>query len=262
MPTMSDLLGPQAPSYPRGYIDGLILSNNGSDSDHDIDVSVGAARDGADTRNMSLTSSITKQIDAAWAVGTAAGGLDTGSVTTDTWYHVWLISNGATVDALFSTSATSPTMPGGYSYKRRIGSVLTDGSSNIIQFVQFNDTFLRKAGAVADVSAASQGTTAVLRTLSVPLGIKTVPLFIEQLFKSAANVVGVYTSPDCDDVAAASPNSMSYQMVAGGWSPTGIINGMLIWTNTSSQIRVRCDTASSTLYIYTYGWVDPRGKDA
>lgn len=54
-----------------------------------------------------------------------AGGLDTGSPTPSTWYYVWLIYDPSTTtaDGLFSTSPTAPTMPTGYTYKRRVAAV-------------------------------------------------------------------------------------------------------------------------------------------
>ncbi len=56
------------------------LSNN-ADATNDIDIAVGeAASDGATPFLMTLASSITKRLDAAWSVGTGNGGLDTGSI--------------------------------------------------------------------------------------------------------------------------------------------------------------------------------------
>lgn len=116
-----------------GHIDGLTISIDSGDSDHDINVTAGEARDGADSEDMTLASEITKQIDAAWAVGDDAGGLDTGSVAASTDYYVWLIKRTDTdvVDVLMSLSATTPTMPTNYDKKVLIGKTRTDGSSNV-----------------------------------------------------------------------------------------------------------------------------------
>lgn len=67
-----------------------------------------------------------------------ANGLDTGSEASDTWYYIWLISNGSTVSGLLSASSTNPTLPAGYSKKRLIGAVRNNSSSNFKQFTQFN----------------------------------------------------------------------------------------------------------------------------
>ena len=120
----------------RGYIDGLKLANNGADLVNDIDVAAGACRDSTDAIDIRLVTGITKQLNAAWAVGTAQGGLDTGAIA-DATYHVWLIKRADTgvVDALFSTSTTAPTMPANYTHKRRIGSIVRL-SGAIVLFIQ------------------------------------------------------------------------------------------------------------------------------
>lgn len=59
-----------------------------------------------------------------------AGGLDTGALATNTWYSVWVIWNGTTTSGLLSLSATTPTMPSGYTFKARVGWIRTDGTAN------------------------------------------------------------------------------------------------------------------------------------
>jgi len=68
-----------------------------------------------------------------------AGGLDTGVEAPSSWYYVWLIKNIATndVSAVLSASSTSPTLPAGYTKRRRIGAVRNDASSNFLNFLQF-----------------------------------------------------------------------------------------------------------------------------
>ena len=63
-------------------------------------------------------------------------GLDTGTLAASTWYNVFAIYNGTTLGVLFSLSATSPTLPTGYSYFTRIGAIFLDPSKNIISFTQ------------------------------------------------------------------------------------------------------------------------------
>ncbi|MDG9784626.1 hypothetical protein [Metapseudomonas otitidis] len=61
---------------------------------------------------------------------TGANGLDTGSLTGSTWYSLWIISNGSTTAGLISLSATSPTMPSGYTYRALVGYIRTDNTAN------------------------------------------------------------------------------------------------------------------------------------
>jgi hypothetical protein len=54
---------------------------------------------------------------------TGANGLDAGSLSSDTWYYIFMIMNvdNGTVAGLLSASMTSPTMPTGYTKKRLVG---------------------------------------------------------------------------------------------------------------------------------------------
>ena len=55
-------------------------------------------------------------------------GLDTGALAANNWYAVWGISNGSTSGGLLSLSYTNPTMPAGYTFKKRIGALPTTGA--------------------------------------------------------------------------------------------------------------------------------------
>lgn len=71
---------------------------------------------------------------------TGVNGLDTGTEASG-WYYIWAIGTGSSAPkGLLSTSAFSPTMPPGYTYKRLIGSVYNDLSGNFVPFVQYGDT--------------------------------------------------------------------------------------------------------------------------
>lgn len=122
------LSGPQL----QGYTYGLALTTNASDTANDVDIAAGAAAsDTSPFYLMQLASAITKRIDAAWAVGTNQGGLDTGTVGNNT-YYIWLIQRSDTLvtDALFSLSSTAPTMPANYDRKRLLGYIVRASAAN------------------------------------------------------------------------------------------------------------------------------------
>ncbi len=88
-----------------------------------------------DANSVTITTTTTETCSLATS---GAGGLDTGSEASNTWYYPWLIRNSSSgaVDCLFSTSRTSPTMPSGYDQKRRLPlAVRNDASSAIIPFM-------------------------------------------------------------------------------------------------------------------------------
>jgi hypothetical protein len=248
-------------SAPIGYIQDLTLSNNVSDANNDIDIATGAATDDTGVKTLTLSSGLTKRSDAAWSAGTGNGGMDTGSKPTSGTLHVWLIGKAAdsSIDVLFSTSATSPTMPSTWDLKRRIGAVLTDGSSNIVAFYQNQDEFLVKSP-VLDINA-TDGTTATLRTLTVPNGIR-VKAILTGYVTNAAGVAGTYiSSPDQTDLAPSETAAPLLNIY--GDDNSGVRQGasqLQVWTDTSRQVRSRSLNASTTLRLSTFGWVDLRGK--
>lgn len=246
---------------PRGYLAGLQTSI-GTDTDHDIDIAVGECRDAADTADLAITSILTKQIDASWAAGSGAGGMANGvSLSTATWYNLFLVDTDAGgVDAGFDTDIAATNLlatSGVGTVYRRIGSVLTDSSSNILAYVQVGDRFMWGAAA-ADVSVSNQSTAAVSRTLSVPLGVKVDVRLLLFVDKVAGGILAVYLSSlDQDDQA---PNTSTFFTARSVGSNNDAGGQVEVMSNTSSQVRTRSTSASTVLNISTLGWRDDLGR--
>lgn len=122
----------------KNHIDGLELSFN---TVAKIDIAAGHCRDDGNDKWLELSS--TKTVDLSTS---GTNGLDTGSEAADTWYFAWIIKNPTTksVDGLISLSATAPTMPSGYTLKRRVGSFRNNASSDILLFLQLCDGRVRE----------------------------------------------------------------------------------------------------------------------
>ena len=54
-------------------------------------------------------------------MASGVGGIDTGALTASTWYAIYLISNGATLSAVYSTNFSAPVLSSGYTYYARVG---------------------------------------------------------------------------------------------------------------------------------------------
>lgn len=246
---------------PKGQINGLTLSNNVTDATNDIDIAAGeCATDSAIPSLMILASSLTKRLDAAWAVGSGNGGLDTGTIANGT-YHVWLIQRSDTgvVDALFSTSSSAPTMPANYDRKRRLGAIIRTAGA-IRGFYQTVDRFDLSPLAV-DLTVTNPGTTSALRTLTVPSGIVVTAHILMQAENSGSGVffaVGAF-SPQVVPVPAMlqivnvrNSTGSTFQQIAD----------VSVVTNNLQQIYTFCGAsdANCTLTIRTTGWTDTRGR--
>lgn len=96
-------------------------------------VEIGVGNCTSDDASMSIVvdSPITVDITAS-----GVNGLDTGSESSDTWYYIYVIYNPTTdtTAGLLSVSSSSPTMPSGYTKKRRVGVARKNGDSNFIPF--------------------------------------------------------------------------------------------------------------------------------
>jgi hypothetical protein len=67
-----------------------------------------------------------------------AGGIDTGSVASSTWYSVWILAQtNGTATGVFSLSSTAPTLPSGFTLQARVGWVRSDASSHLWRTIQY-----------------------------------------------------------------------------------------------------------------------------
>lgn len=113
----------------------LVIANNATTPNTQIDLSADAVTVETSGGIAYRLSSLSVTINAAT---TGANALDTGAITTDTWYYVYAIYNPATQTSagLVSTSSTAPTLPSGYTAKARLGAFLTDASSHFYRIKQ------------------------------------------------------------------------------------------------------------------------------
>lgn len=246
---------PATAGLPRSYLAGLGMANNATDATNDIDISPGTCRDSTNAADITC-SALTKRLDAAWAVGSAAGGLDTGSIA-NTTYHCFAIKKDSdgVGDFLFSTSATSPTMPSGYTYFRRIGSIVR-ASAAIKAFKQNGDVFQWITPAL-DFSAVTTVTTSVTRTLTAPLGVSTIA-FGEASVNNAGTClfyIRDLSITDTDPATAANPSTARGTSTYGG-------GYFQVRTDTSAQVGTRASNGGVDVRINTFGYIDTRGKDA
>jgi hypothetical protein len=215
----------------RGYLAGLQRTANTTTT---LTLGAGVAMDDTNTTMLSLEAGT---INCA-TVG--ADGLDAGALANNTWYHVFVIGKtDGTRARLASASVSSPTMPSGYTLKRRISSFRTDGSAQIRNYSQFGDEFMWSA----TVSTTSVLSTISAAAFSLTAGVPTAGITLY--------------SPDQATQVANSPvgnDSLAYQGTAQA------AGEFAIRTDTSANINL-VSTTNSVVGIGIYGWVDRRGRD-
>jgi len=249
----------------KGYINGGILSN-GSDTNHDIDltsVSVGMTDGNENYKLFVEATPPTKQIDVNWTEGNNSGGFPSGlTLAANTHYNYFLIGkNDGTVDAGFDTSNTAVNLLAdatGYTWYRRILSIFTDGSSNIIQFLQVNNqiTFL---STIVDINDASI-TKLVFETGTLTVPPNQIAILTAAGRVDATDFVRVYVRP----TGVSSTNLQKVIDLDAGSNGTYIgASQTHVPTNENSQIEYTNDGSGTavSVNINTIGWIDDRGAN-
>ena len=243
---------------PRNSMQGLLLSND-VDTDHDIGIEQGECVDATGRVNMLqyVAGPLTKQIDAVWDEGNNIGGLFSGTVANNTWYHVFLIRQDGTglIDAGFDTDPDCSNIPSGdgYTRYRLLGSVLTNDSANIIQFVMANDRSVVWKTVLEDQDVTDLGDADTSYVIAVPPDRKVWATVRGRITKAAATPNVNIFSPDETGATpnpTAAPGAMLHSEVSGV-----LTEGQFrVRTNTAKQIKARSDQASTSLTLYTVGY--------
>lgn len=230
---------------------GLTYSNNVSDATNDIDIAAGGCMDATGVYFMRQGSTLTKQLDAAWAVGTNAGGLDTGTIGNSD-YYIWKIARSDTGvdDVLYSLSSTSPTMPANYDYKRLIGWFKRSGGT-IVAF----HTYEAEGGGIdfawdsptLDINLANTLTTS-RRTdaVKVPLNVSTKALINVVIYDAASGAIVNICCPDQTDAAPSS----SAGPLGVLQSSTGVVAQFQLNVKTSGTGTIAARATLATVDIY------------
>jgi len=117
----------------KRFLQNLEIESNSSNPTYQVDINSGLVGMDDGSVILEVSSPITVDITAS-----GANGLDTGSEAVSTWYYIYLIYNPTTdtIAGLFSVSASSPTMPSGYTKKRLISAVYNDSGGDFATFLQ------------------------------------------------------------------------------------------------------------------------------
>lgn len=250
------LLSDVVSTPPRNHIDGYQMSTAGSSTT--MAIGAGQAANSTNAVYITLVSSLNKTTS-SWAVGTGNGGLDTGTIANNTWYHFYAIRRPDTgvVDVVFSTNATSPTLPTNYTQFRRIGARRTNGSGQWDSFTQIGDLFIINTP-ILDVNDGASGTTDKTGTLTnVPTGVNTL---VNANVSIGNNGNHAYISALSSAAAASSLSAAPLTSVVNVLNGTSVTPyPVQFLADTNAQFRYRT-LSSSTFLLSVLSYVDLRGK--
>jgi hypothetical protein len=245
---------------PQGHIYGLTMSN-AADASNDITVEAGEATAEGGGAMLTLSASITKRLDAAWAVGDNQGGLNTGAEAVSTWYEVHLIKRTDTgvVDVMFTTTGNRATLPTNYTLQRRIGWIRNDAASAILAFTQIDDHFTLTTQ-INDLAITATATAAAF-TVTVP------PSCIGR-FRGAitgnTSVNGAVVTVFSELVEGNVTPSGSTGIATVGAGDFAIVGAGHFELRVSSSSQIEHDSSTATgsaeVDVSTFGWIDHRRR--
>ena len=203
---------------PNLYVDGLAMSWA---TDETLTIQSGAARNSTDANDIEVSSALTLSNIVA-----GANGLDTGSVAASTMYAVYVI--GSSLDVVVSASllslasSSTPTLPQDYDMYRRIGWVLTDGTSDFLLFYQYGTDKTRQYYYDVGISELSAGSSATYAAVDLATSVPPI----------ATNVIMdvAYTPNGATDVAEFLPfgSSATNGIVRFGYGVAGAQVGQAV----------------------------------
>lgn len=177
--------------------------------------------------------------------GTAVGanGLDAGTIAASTWYSLWVIWNGATTAGLMSTSATAPTLPGGYTHKARIGWVRTDGTANKypLSFKQYGRSVQYVVATGSNLAALPIMASGVQGNLNTPTWVAVAVGAYVPVTTSKISVLMRQGS----NTSMLAPNSSYGQYLSTTNPPLGMVSGSAV----ASDIVTTMVLESTNIYI-------------
>lgn len=246
---------------------GFYTTQNAVDTLYDVDISVGACWD--TTRSVWIEgAAMTKQLDAAWAAGTNAGFLDTGTVASSTAYHIFVMINelDGSVDyiASLSNNWAGVTKPTNYTKGQIIGFV--PRSTVILNFNwSGNSCHINYPHLFVNDTTITDGVYENYNCFAAPDNS------IAEIMCFGTN--GTTSTPDMDVYLAYADGNLgsagSGQIVSGvdltaGVSVQQTMGVGLVLTNNSGQIKaaVTEPSGSATLRLYLRSFTMPYRLEA
>jgi hypothetical protein len=184
------------------------------------------------------------------------------SIAANTTYHIYVQNISGTVQA-YSSGSTS------ISGARRVGSVVTDGSANIRNFVQTGDMFCLNVPYLS----ISQAQSTVVTNAGNPSGIRTEVFGQVGGAQSADNSAIGASVAECPDTTGAAISFGGGNLpfaqygfgggrIAGQAGHTTFHSSFVsVLTNASGQIRLKGNNGNTTMSFFIVGWRDSRGKE-
>jgi hypothetical protein len=240
---------------PKGYLSGFTMSVNAAAPTTTIDVQPGTARGQGNPVTLGGAMSCVLQAAGDWSAGSGGNKLDTGARAANSWYHLFAmrrLSDGQ-ADQLFSLSLQAAVVPAGYELVRRIGSIRTDGSGNILAFINRGRHFSWHTPPL-DVSITSAVVNGVY-TISVPPGAPVMARL--GIFTSGGDSYSSYMSPDAAQITPGFTTYLGGNVMSTGVAGDYGASESQVMTNEAAAVRFSTGALAPYAFrVVTYGWIE------
>ena len=246
------------PAFPLPGAIGLVIQNNSGTPNTILDVDASVVVSADSSNNTFVATAVDLSINAGT---TGANGLDAGALGANTWYYAYVIHNGTAAAGLLSTSATSPTLPSGYTYKVRLGAIKTGGSSTFLRVLQ-------KGNNAKYVVVTASTTPNVPIMATSPAGDYAVPTWSAVATSAyvpttATTIYGFFGSANVNGTrrSICAPNN-SYGAIDSTSNPPlihfngGNVGGTVPYIFVLESTNIYWAAESTNQFIVCQGWVD------
>ena len=222
-----------------------------------VNVSTGRCSDS--TRSTMINNTSIQEIN---LLTSGAGGLDTGSLPSgNSTLHYFIINGSSGCAGLASLSPTAPTLPNGYNTFRRIGSLYFTVATNIPNFIQTGNKFIKNTQDQEFNGTTLNGSV----SMNIPSGVVIQPIIFINLIVSGGGQINATCSISASTNINTNPNKV---IINNNYVSDGADNLddciMLDYLSTSdgNMIFNMVDTTpngrTNTVTIYSQGWTDSR----
>jgi hypothetical protein len=184
-------------------------------------------------------------------------GLDTGTKSPSTWYHIWIISDSSGVaQGLLSISASTPALPGGYTFKAYVGAIFNNISDHLISYFQNDRLVWADKSCPLGMTAFPTTPTSVDLSASVPPTATSVIIELSGL----TTIGGHYISNVSVGPTSNGPWHNRWMMVAGASQGAGSIDHVQfitqneIFLDSGQKLFAYVDSQYDELEINVLGW--------
>lgn len=181
-------------------------------------------------------------------------GLDAGSLSNNTWYAVYVISDGTNTAGLLSSSFTAPALPAGYTHFGRVGAVRTNAVAQFRRTLQYGRT-ARYTEALPVMASGSAGSVAIPNWIAVSTGNYVPP--------TASEITVVGEAQGTNGCVIVAPNSAYGSAFSMSLTPpldiqspgsSNVIADTVTFMLESTDLYWASQNIGNQLYCY--GWTD------